>query len=245
MAEIRHLPNAPITEALIDIRTKLPKGFDISGFENLSEKALERLPKKEVQSEYSAKLNIKEKNISTDPEQTKRGVFYRSEDEKNIVQFRRDGFTFNRLKPYTNWEDIIDEAKTYWQIYQKHGQPVKITRLGTRYINHIKLPLPINDFSDYMTSPPQIPEGMPNLLNSYLSKISLQEPSNQIHVNVIQAIEKGEKDKYITLIFDTDSFINKMFEPDSNIWSKFDDLRKMKNKVFFNSLTEKTINLFL
>ncbi len=37
------------------------------------------------------------------------GYFYKSDDGKNIARFRKDGFTFSRLKPYTDWESVLVE----------------------------------------------------------------------------------------------------------------------------------------
>ena len=49
MAEIRHLNNAPITEAIIDFRVKLPSEFQVETFFELKNtnivQALEKIPK--------------------------------------------------------------------------------------------------------------------------------------------------------------------------------------------------------
>lgn len=247
MTEVRHLPKAPITEALIDLKVKISPDFDINIFDSIDEKFLEKFPLKEKQEEYSAKFSVKEtKPITKTGTKSIKGFFYKSEDGKNIVQFRRDGFTFNRLKPYTEWREIRNNAKRLWEIYLKYANPVKVTRIGTRYINHIKIPLPIKDFSSYLTAPPQVPEGMPQLFSGYLSRMRLKEPSENIDVNVTQAIEEGTEKGIVTLILDIDAFSNRIFDPDEpNIWKNFEILRNIKNQVFFSSLTPKTINMFL
>ncbi len=43
--------------------------------------------------------------------------FSKTPDRLNVAQFRRDGFTFNRLRPYTKWEEIRPEALRLWQLY--------------------------------------------------------------------------------------------------------------------------------
>lgn len=247
MTNIRYLPNAPATEALIDIKVKLPSDFDINIFDSINEDFLLRnFPEKEKQDEYSAKFGVEDaRPVAKTSTKGTRGFFYKSEDGKNIAQFRKDGFTFNRLKPYTRWKEILSNAKRLWNIYLEYAKPVKITRIGTRYINHIKLPLPIEDFSEYLTAPPQIPEGMPKFFNGYLSRIRLKDPSQNIDVNVTQAIEEGTEENTITLILDIDAFINKPFSPeDQEVWEAFGKLRNMKNQVFFSSLKEKTLNMF-
>lgn len=244
MAEITHLENPPITEALIDIRVKLPNNFDVSIFDSLNENELEGFPLKDKQSEYSANLKIRqdEPSINTRSKGT-RGFIYKTEDKKNMVQFRRDGFTFNRLKPYTNWEDIIEYAQKLWHIYVVKSNPLKVTRIATRFINQVKLPLPINDFSEYMTAPPQNPS-TDDQISGYLNRIKLFDRNNEIGTNLIQTLEKGTDESVITLLLDIDSFIRKPFDPkDADIWRQFEKLRIKKNQLFYSSLTKKAIDL--
>lgn len=245
MADIRHLPNAPITEALIDIRVKLPSGFKVAVFENIVDNSIKNYPIRGEITKYGAKLGIKDKKSFVEAHDLViDGILYKSKDEKNIVQFKRSGFTFNRLKPYTQWEEIVGNAKDLWNLYVKYAEPVKITRIATRYINFIRLP--DDNFDDYMVSPPHIAEGIPDKLTGYLRRLNLREASTDIQANVTQAIEESTEKNMVTLILDIEAYINKMQEPDSEqIWDNLEDLRTMKNRVFFNSLTEKTIQLFL
>lgn len=244
MAETTYLNNAPITEALIDIRAKLPSDFDIEVFKSLDEVDLEKFPLKEKQKEFSANFKVeRDKPLIKSASEDIRGYIYRSEDQKNIVQFRRDGFTYNRLKPYTKWEDVIDVAKNLWSIYVKYAKPLKVTRIGTRYINQIKLPFPVRDFSDYMAAPPQNPYKNGSI-SGYLNRIKLTDKQEEIDVNITQTLEKGTEKETITLLLDIDAFINREYDPDDfKIWNHFEKLRIKKNDVFFDSITPKTINL--
>lgn len=246
MAEKKYLPNAPITEALIDIRAKLPDDVDVHTFKVLDEPFLNKFPQQEIQNKITADFRVeKNKPLIDAKSEGVKAYIYRSEDKKNIVQFRRDGLTYNRLKPYTNWEELIFAAKELWDIYTKHSKPLTVTRIATRYINHIKLPLPLNDFSQYMTVPPKNPIKN-NPISSYLNRIKIFDAEQEIGVNITQALEKGADKKSITLLLDIDAYINKNFDPtDSLIWDNFEKLRNKKNDVFFSSLTDNTINMFL
>lgn len=244
MAEKKHLENAPITEALIDIRVKLSTNFDVAVFDSLNTKELSDYPLKEKQSEYSADLKVdKDKPSIKTRSKGVKGFIYKTKDNKNVVQFRRDGFTFNRLRPYTKWEEIISTAKRLWFIYAEYARPLEVTRIATRYINQIKLPLPINDFSKYMKAPPQNPLNV-DTINGYLNRIKLFDQENQIGTNIIQTLEMGTEKGTITLLLDIDSYMNKNFQSDDpEIWNQFNKLRIKKNSVFFNSLTDEAINL--
>jgi uncharacterized protein (TIGR04255 family) len=76
------------------------------------------------------------------------GYFWKTSDEKTIVQFRVDGFTFNRLRPYTSWTELFPQALDLWHLYSRVSRPEVITRLAVRYINRIPLPAGVTDFSD-------------------------------------------------------------------------------------------------
>lgn len=245
MAQRVKLSNPPITEALIDIRVKLSNEFDIEIFDDLNKNHLIDYPIKEKQNEYftDVKLENNKKPLLSKMSEGLRGFFYKSEDKKMIVQFRRDGFTFNQLPPYDDWESLTNKAKKCWEIYSEISRPIKITRLATRFINHIKLPLPIYDFAEYMTSPPQNPYNN-DPINGYLNRIQLVDIQNEISSNITQTLEKGTEKGEITLLLDIDTYIRKDISPhDVVIWDHFKKLQIKKNDIFFSSLTEKTINL--
>src|SRR6266487_4979419 len=108
MSEIRHLRAAPITEAIIDIRVKARSGFNIENFNDIIPAMKENFPIIEqingsqvsfqVKSNETSFPNIKDLGIQ--------GYFFKTQDKKTIAQFRVDGFTFNKLKPYTSWEEL-------------------------------------------------------------------------------------------------------------------------------------------
>jgi len=93
-------------------------------------------------------------SIRQSTEHDLRGYMFRSEDEFNVVQFRVDGFTFNRLKPYTSWKSVWPQALELWRKYQNMALPVAITRMALRYINHIELPSRAFRLDDVLTCPP-------------------------------------------------------------------------------------------
>ena len=77
-----------------------------------------------------------------------------------------DGFTFSRLKPYETWENLRDEAYRLWQKYREITSP-EIIRVALRYINKLEFPLPIKNFSDYLTAAPIVPAELPQGVSSF------------------------------------------------------------------------------
>ena len=149
MAEIRHLGNAPITEAVIDFRAKLPDKFDPKVFMQLEERLKPRYP--EISEQGASQLQFQIRG-ARDISQTSKyigptGYRFTSEDRKNILQLKTDGFTFSRLKPYTDWKQFSEEAFELWHVYLEVANPKMLVRIATRFINRIEIPAPFESFS--------------------------------------------------------------------------------------------------
>ncbi len=120
MAIHRHLKNAPLTEALIDIRVSLPSIFDPEEFLSLSNDISEKYTKSEPRQLFTATFGLEAGKPFTKPTESKgiHGYICKSEDGKDVVQFRIDGFTFSRLNPYSEWGTVLSEAKRLWLIFE-------------------------------------------------------------------------------------------------------------------------------
>ncbi len=247
MAQQRHLNNAPITEALIDIRTKLPDSFQTKEFIPLKEKLSNNYPIVEEQSLLRGHHEIKNgKPIDLQIENLGiQGFLLKTNDKKQVVQFRIDGFTFNRLRPYSDWVDIRKEAQELWPLYMKFAKPEAVTRLAVRYINQLNIPLPIHDFSEYLISAPNIPEELPQAVMSFLNRVTIYDSTQEITANITHSFESVPQPNSVTIILDIDVFKQGDFPIDNKeIWYIFEKLRDMKNRIFFSSITEKAARLF-
>jgi uncharacterized protein (TIGR04255 family) len=246
MARQRHLNKAPIVEAIIDFRVKLASDFDVTKLASLKETLLVDYPVVQERRAFEAGVEVAGKQVQQMFEDKGLlGYLFRSGDEKNVAQFRRDGFTFSRLKPYTEWETVLAEAKRLWKLYSAKASPELITRIAVRYINQLSIPLPIHDFGEYLAAPPKIPETLPQEVSHFMTRIVLYESATDIQANIIQALQPGIKPPYATILLDIDVYKqqeNGFEEP--QIWSTFAQLRDLKNRIFFDSISEKTARLF-
>lgn len=241
-----HLANAPIVEAVIDWRAKLPATFEIAQLKRVEDLISRGYSDVEEQQQFEHLLRVAE----SEPQQSFRqlGVQayrYRSPDGTRIAVLKRDGFSFSRLKPYTSWEEVFAEALTLWGIYSSLVKPEEISRIAVRYINRLLLPLPIPNFAEYLTAPPTLPGKIPQLLSAFMTQTVVHEPGSDIAARITQAIESGPVEEELPILLDIDVFINKSFSPENDDWwDLFAGLRAMKNRIFFASLTTKTVELF-
>ncbi len=232
------LKKAPITEALIDIRVKLPSDFDVKNISAIYESIKNQYPETQERKISKVKFEPKAEEIVKSSRPEIDGYRYFSSDKKQIMQARLDGFTFSRLHPYIKWEELRNEAHRLWQFYKDITSPESITRVALRYINNLKIPMPIKDFGDYLTAPPTVSEGLPQVVSSFLTRVVIHEPSVGANAIITQALEQIVTD-VAPIILDIDVF---KLEPrgieEKDAWEIIEKLRHFKNKVFFSSITD-------
>jgi uncharacterized protein (TIGR04255 family) len=248
MATPQHLRKAPIIEALIDIRVERIRTVTHETFRSVVPLLADRYPNAKNLGAATAMIRIQGgSKVTTEVEQLGiQGVRLDSADEKTVVQFRADGFTVNRLKPYEDWRALWEEAKRLWPMYVDHVQPAVATRLALRYINELQLPLePREDFDLYLTAPPNVPAGLPQDLSEFATRVHLHHPSD-LHALVTQrfAVSKNVEAP-VKVLLDIDAYRIGRFEIDINsIEPVFEQLHTFKNSIFFSYITDRTVALY-
>ena len=244
MIEKRHLPHAPIKEALIDIQVAFPKKVTVEALNSKYARIADQYPKHETLQRGEFGLRNEDGHPTTVTiGHTIAGYRYSSEDGRRVAQFRVDGFTFSQLEPYNTWEELKEEAARLWEVYVDAVSPDPITRVGTRYINILKLPLK-TELKEYLEAPPTIPAGLNQELGSFLTRVDLHDPTIDARGFLTQALE-GVHDNYAPIVLDIDVFVTKEFDPrEDNLWQCLEQLRDFKNTVFFESITDKAVELF-
>ena len=246
MTTCEHLVNAPITEALIDIRTTLPEATSAATLESICEKVGAAYPTRREIRHHAAQFSIgAQPSTSVAVKDDQIGCMLHSKDGKQVLQARLDGFTFSRLRPYLNWEQLRDEAKTLWSEYCAVAQPESVTRIAVRYINRIELPLPVNNLKEWLLTGPEIAENLPQNLGGYFFRVHLPFAKPEAEVFIIQHVDVGSDASHVPVILDIDAFLLRKFDPTADdLWQCLEDLRTVKNKVFFESITDRTKELF-
>ncbi len=249
MAEYEVFPNPPITEAIIDIKTILPENRSLADLEMLYEKVKDHFPEKTAKGFFNGKMKFPDKeNPDFDPVYSESGIIgylFKSEDGSKVVQFRMNGFTFNKLRPYQNWDIFSEQGRELWNLYLEASKPSQINQVGLRYINHIKLPLPFNDFNEYILTNPKIAPGLPQGIFNFFIRLEIPNPEIRCNAVIIQTIESSYQKDTLPLIFDIDVFKEEDYTDNpEKIWEDLKELKKFENNIFFKSITGKTKELF-
>jgi uncharacterized protein (TIGR04255 family) len=247
---VTKLRNPPIVETVFDIDCDLPPGLDLGA---LKESALARFgdhyPK--FQTQFMQHHTIEAKADAPPSMSTQvaiQALQFRHEDEKQIVQVRAHGFSFNRLAPYTSLDDYLPEIERTWRLYVDLVSPVQIRTIRLRYINRIFIPVATGevDLDEFFKVGPRLPDRSGLVLHGFLSQQSASERDTGLHANLVLAAELATSES-LPAIFDiTVAKHNIITEPAD--WSKIrpilDALRNLKNRLFENSLTDKCIEMF-
>src|SRR5215207_6007873 len=140
--EIFRLKNAPIIEAVVDIDCDMPVAFSLKALEAKARELLkEQYPKFRMQ--LLEQHQIEQKGDEPPKHSTRRGIQalqFLHDDEKQLVQIRAGGFSFNRLSPYTSLDDYLPEIERTWAMFVQLTSPIEIRVVRLRYINRILLP---------------------------------------------------------------------------------------------------------
>ena len=247
--KFENLPRAPIVEAVIEIRARPAEALEETSLRTTIEPNLAGYVFLDSLREFHGEVKFEGGKVSSQKVQDVgwKGVRFRSSDGKHIAQFNRDGFVFNRLEPYLSWEELENESRRLWNIYKDLAQPIDIQRLGLRSINRITLPPGELLFEDYIQPAPSSPRDLELPFLGFMHKDTLAVPGHPYAVNVIRTIQQlgSGVEGGVALILDIDVFTTQGFDLEqARAERRLLEMRWLKNKVFFGSITEKALEMF-
>jgi uncharacterized protein (TIGR04255 family) len=243
------LLKAPIVEAVLDIDCDLPPAFDLPGAEARARDLFRAAYPKFRQ------VLMQEHTIQTKPGEAPtmsvrhaiQSLHLLEEDEKQLVQVRRQGFSFNRLAPYTSLDDYLPEIERTWRLYTQIASPTQIRCVRLRYINRILLPIVGESLQldEYLKVGPHLPDEDRLTSIGFLNQHTAVDKATGNQVTITLATQPHDQGK-LPLIFDINTVREGPAEVDNWAWllEAVRALRALKNSVFQNTLSEQCLNLF-
>ena len=247
MARERHLPHAPITEALIDIQMTPREGLTFAEFKSAIDAREFGYYVKSPISEGTFELTLAaDGRPSTAADSAQVGLRLHSADEKYVAQFRIAGFTLSRLPPYEDWTKLLGEAKRLWTIYVNRLEPRRVHRIATRFINNLQLPLESGaSFQTYVHKLVDVPEEAPQAVESFFQRFRLVDSASGARVILTLALEGMPASGVAPVVLDVDAFTGANLNPtDRELWTVLERLRELKNRCFFGTITERAAELY-
>jgi uncharacterized protein (TIGR04255 family) len=244
-----HLPHAPIIEAIIDFRASATEPWDLP---SLTEKLKEQLPDYPsfgVQQTWQTELRIVPgKSASAEKRDFAQGLQFKSAEARQIATFHPAGFSFSRLYPYEDWEHLRDEAFRLWRIHQDLAKPNRVERVGLRYINRFEMPAGEDQFEDYISPYPVPPDGLKLPHAGFLHVDTFVTPGYPYIMNMVHTIQAAQQAgaQGNALILDIDVFTSQTPSSCDTNWllERLAEMRWLKNKAFFGSVTPKALESF-
>lgn len=243
------LDNAPIIEAVLDIDCALPVSFQLQDVESSARDAFSgEYPKLRTQHllQHSVK-QLADGPAEVSGSRTIQALQFLQNDEKQLVQLRRNGFSFNRLAPYDSLDAYLPEIERTWNAYRELAGPSSVRRISLRYINRLLFAVDGGNLrlSDHLRQAPQLPEGPKLAFAGFLHKHQAVEEGTGNKVAIVIASQPVVDDE-LPVILDITASKDCRLQPDR--WEEIRDavraLRTLKNLIFKQSLTEPCLNRY-
>jgi uncharacterized protein (TIGR04255 family) len=236
---------APIVEALIDVRVRLPQTAHIEKLRTVTASMTSKYPKVKAQLQANVSVGIGNQPIFSGT-QTQTGWQFISEDEKEAFTARLDGFSYSCQAPYPGWQHFREEAAQLGATYINVTGALDVTRIAVRYINRVVIPLPIADYREYLLTAPEIAPGLSQELQHFV--MQLQIPQDDIP-DCMLVLNEGSlpstEPDVAPVLLDIDLFrILSVPASSDEVWSTLEMLHERKNKIFEASITDKARALF-
>lgn len=243
-----HLENAPIVEAIIHWEAKGERALEPDVLLRELKSRLPKYPRTKLQHELhmEAKVAAAGPKIEQRHELQWNGVRAETADGLNIVQFRPTGLVFSRLAPYRNWEEFRREAMDAWSAFNDLAMPVEVSRLGVRFINRVGLSSVNEVWEIIRREEPKLGQ-MSVAVEGFFHQEIFDASPNPYRIRLLQTIQPsleaaaGEQN----LIIDIDVFTKRpIIVSNVSFDAPLAEMHWLKNKVFFEAITDKAINRF-
>ena len=225
--------NAPIEEALIDVRFA-PIIEDYEKMKELANSFKAELPLQAPKQSFRFNFNSDQETLQKD---NFAGIALKDDKPGHVLQLDKDGITYSVIKNYDSWEKFESNFLKYWQEFKKlASRTALIKRVGVRFIN--KFPVSINKLDD-LQQYSKIKVAAPledQELKDVFTRL-LISPRPDVNCIITQALNRQNNSQ--DLVLDIDVFSEKNLSlQGSALEELLSDFRKIKNNVFEHSLTQ-------
>jgi len=242
------LKNPPIVVALFQMKYAATD-LELNRFLSCDTKIKHRLPIRKDSGhvginfvDKSIPLGMSKTTVTTDAQI--RSYTYFSADQKSRLEISTDTITFIDENKYSDWEHFKELTKSYLSIISDVLSNCEVTRTSIRFINRFtfdNFDNPQEYFKTLISSAEN--NQLPYPLRQYGFRLVMDTPNTDIYSIVNQDIENVPTNKYI-YTFDIDVLDKQhLFFNVNTIVENIEVLRDVKNEIFFNNLTQKTLDL--
>lgn len=234
----------PVVEAVIDIRVDWGGTAPRAKQTEFAKRLLGRFPHQQQLHAVEFQLSPEQASAKSSPHEAGWKLF--NEKRDRVVLLYELGFLYSHLPPYTRWEPFSAEAESVWHEFVEHCSPVRVTRLATRYINRVRVPLGLISLRDYVSLFPESPEGL-GAMRGFMIQVRVDDEASglpPIHGNVTLVSEAAAPD-HNPFVLDIDVFSDvNLPVDDPSVWGLLNRIRDRKNFIFESVITDRLRETF-
>ena len=241
------LKNSPVVLAIFQIRFNTEDKFDITKFYEAEKKSglKSYFPHRNIN--YNANIlglegGTPAPGISTIKAKadTKVNIItYLSENKKEKIVIDSESITYSNEEKYTNWNVFKQKSVEALRYFASTLYDINIKRVSVRFVNRFEIK-PIEQILDYfnLTISSQSQFSFP--IAKYSFKYVIDVPDTDIYAIINHATEPIDNLLIYMLDIDVLDSVNFTFD-ENKIETCLEKLREIKNTIFFENVTAKTI----
>lgn len=249
MISLPNLGAPPIVEAVLDIDCDMPLNLDLMALGTAVQTAfVGSYPQLRILNLQQHQIEMKIKGApALTTQQAMQAIQLLSADERQLLQVRTHGYSFNRLAPYSSLDYYLPEIERTWKKFIELVAPLQVRIVRLRYINKILIPTESGqvEIDQYLKLGPHLPDEERLTLTNFFNQHSAIETATGNLANIVLADQPAENDQ-LPVIFDITTSRIGNFDP--NDWGALSkiiqSLRDLKNTIFENTLTPTCLKLF-
>lgn len=238
------LKNPPILLAVVELRFKLPDKFDISDLKKNDSDLLKQYPNRIDNLTGNINIPTPTPGLSTATVDSKQvGYTYTNKNKSRKIIISKESLVYAQEGDYQGWESFKGEWMEIIKHFIHRLNEIEIERLSVRFINRFSVKEMVSPLDYFNTSISAMDGIIKHPVDLYFYRYVMRIPDSKIHINVINSLQEITDSSY-SFIFDIDVLNNEHFVFDfDKISFLLEDLREIKNDIFFNNITEKTLSL--
>jgi len=249
-----HLPRAPITEAIVQVRGRALGPWEEDAVLARLKPVLPEYPRCHSTRTLSQEFKFDPASPSTTAGKVQdlgwNGARFDSVDGRYVAHFERDAFSLSRLAPYESWDRFSGEALRLYRLHLEAAGLEQAQRVGLRFVNQFDPPTPNFDLADIFTQPPAVVQtDLPLARALFFHQDTYLYPDSPYLVTVVRTLQTLATAPGTApvpkLILDIDVFtVGDLPASAADVEVRLAEMRWIKNKVFFGSLTPAVLATF-
>lgn len=241
------LDNPPVVVALAQLKFRTPK-FKVESVLTYDKLLKHHFPIRQNNIQVGLNFDrtiipLGESRVSGVSNAEVGSYIYISQNQKTKLEISSDTITFIDENPYLGWEHFKETTLRMFDILSPLFSSAEILRVSIRFVNRFTF----DEFDDpktYFNTLITSSDGNASYpLRQYGFRLVMDVPNTDVYIITNHNVEDALQNKYIYTL-DIDVLDKqKLIYNIATIGESLENLRQIKNKVFFDAITDKTIQL--